>query len=787
MSFDEAERQEFKDSARDFLTRENQGERVRKMVSAQQSLDPEFWGKIAEAGWLAILIPEEQGGLGLGMTEMTAIAEELGRSYIGDPVIPVAVQAVSLLGELPGSDLRDELLEGIADGSLVVGTAWQHRLGQIDPELKYDAVRQNEELVLDAEFVAVTPAVGADGWLVLAGVGEQPVLLWVPASQAGVKTLAYERVDASSMGTLSLQGCRIPAQNILGTADDVLRAISTSLDRARIAQAAQLLGVARQSFDTTLEYMNVRVQFGKPIGSFQSLQHRMVDAYIQIQLLEYAIWQALVLVEQDQTALPIQASRLKLRAEHAAGLITRLAVQMHGGMGYSDESDVGLGLKRAIGLASELGNARAHKKRYFSLIEQARQSQRDDQSLQEADTHNTDPAQQFPKTADWNTIPEDEFRQMLRSFFKMHYPEHLRHKASRLHWHEIKDWYKTLSEQRWIAPSWPKEYGGMALSPDKMIAYIEEQERYGVGRPPDQGLVMLGPILFQFGTPEQKAKYLPPILSGDHVWAQGYSEPNAGSDLASLSCAAVLEGDHFVVNGQKTWSTLAQDATHMFMLVRTDKTVKKQAGISFLLVDLTTPGIVVRPIKTIAGDEEYCEIFFDNVKVPRENLVGEINQGWTISKALLGFERLFSGSPKHTRNTMGMIEKIAAQTGQFEDEAFAADYAQLHCDVADLSAAYAAFSEIVRRNESLPANVSLLKIWATETHERTSLLLLEAAQEHAGSTGFNTYASPNADMDAISVEDVQMPLYNAAAAKIFSGTNEIQRNILAKMVLNLPT
>ncbi len=133
----------------------------------------------------------------------------------------------------------------------------------------------------------------------------------------------------------------------------------------------------------------------------------------------------------------------------------------------------------------------------------------------------------------------------------------------------------------------------MALSAEKMIAYIEEQERYGVGRPPDQGLVMLGPILIRYGTPQQQEKYLPAILSGEHVWAQGYSEPNAGSDLASLRCEAVAQGDHFVVNGQKTWSTLAQDATHMFMLVRTDKDVKKQAGISFLMVDLKTPGIAV--------------------------------------------------------------------------------------------------------------------------------------------------------------------------------------------------
>jgi len=226
--------------------------------------------------------------------------------------------------------------------------------------------------------------------------------------------------------------------------------------------------------------------------------------------------------------------------------------------------------------------------------------------------------------------------------------------------------------------------------------------------------------------------------------------------------------------------------------VRTDKEVKKQAGISFLMVDLRTPGITVRPIRTIAGDEEYCEIFFDDVRVPKENLVGELNQGWTISKALLGFERLFSGNPKHAQNTLAMIDKVIDATGLNDDPAFMAEYAQLHMDIADLSSAYAAFSDIVRRNEPLPANVSLLKIWATETHEKASLLLLDAAGDQAGTAGTAAFMkndqgqAGNVDDSSVTVDDLQMPLYNAAAAKIFSGTNEIQRNILAKVVLALP-
>jgi alkylation response protein AidB-like acyl-CoA dehydrogenase len=348
----------------------------------------------------------------------------------------------------------------------------------------------------------------------------------------------------------------------------------------------------------------------------------------------------------------------------------------------------------------------------------------------------------------------------------------------RLHWDEIKEWYFTLSRQGWIAPAWPKAFGGMQLPPDKLIAFIEEHERFGAARPPDQGIIMLGPVLIRFGTKAQQERYLPKILSGEHVWAQGYSEPNAGSDLAALRCEAVLDGDEFVVNGQKTWTTLGQDANHMFMLVRTDKTVKKQAGISFLLVDLATPGITVRPIRNIAGDEEFCEVFFDNVRVPRNNLVGELNQGWDIAKALLGFERIFAGSPKHSQYTLKQLTALATARGLFADPAFVARYTELQLDAADLSAMYAHFAEIVKRGEALPASISFLKIWATETHERIALALALAAAEHGGGEGA-------ARFDGAEIH-VLAPLMNALAGTIFSGTSEIQRGILAKQVLGLP-
>jgi alkylation response protein AidB-like acyl-CoA dehydrogenase len=375
-------------------------------------------------------------------------------------------------------------------------------------------------------------------------------------------------------------------------------------------------------------------------------------------------------------------------------------------------------------------------------------------------------------------MPEPQFRALVRALFARHYPEHRRFMPYRQTWAESRDWYMTLYRLGWLAPAWPRQYGGMGLPADKLIAFIEETEAWGVARTPDQGLVMVGPILMRFGTEAQRQRFMPPILAGEHVWTQGYSEPNAGSDLAAVRTEAVQDGDHFIVNGQKTWTTWGADGTHMFMLVRTDKTVKKQAGISFLLVDLKTPGITVRPIRNIAGESDFCEVFFDNVRVPIENLVGGLNEGWTVAKALLGFERLFTGSPKHSQHTLGQVEKLARQRGLQDDPAFLVRLTELHLDAIDLGAAYTGFAELAKRGEAIPPTISTLKIWSTETYERLALLLIESAQDYGA-------MRDHCHSDEIDLH-VVAPLFNAMGAKIFAGSNEIQRNILARAVLDLP-
>ena len=378
---------------------------------------------------------------------------------------------------------------------------------------------------------------------------------------------------------------------------------------------------------------------------------------------------------------------------------------------------------------------------------------------------------------DLNALDDEGFRQTIRAWIEGAYPEHLRHPRHRLHWPQAKEWWLILYEKGWIAPAWPRDRGGMGLSAAKQIIYIEEMERWGVARMPDHGLTMVGPTIMRHGSEAQKDRFLPSTLSGAFIWAQGYSEPNAGSDLASLQCAAVRDGDDYVVTGSKTWTTLAMDATWIYMLVRTSKDGKKQEGISFLLADLSTPGITIRPIRNLAGHDEFAEVFFDDVRVPVANRVGAENQGWTIAKAQLGFERIFIGSPKLPTYLLGRLRTVARGLGQLDEPVFRERYTRLALDVADLTALYEGFVDLVRQGRDLGPEVSMLKVLATETGQRVTELMLETAAEHGIVWEPQSFEGELIDPATL--------FLNARPTTIYGGSNEIQRGILAKRVLGL--
>lgn len=377
---------------------------------------------------------------------------------------------------------------------------------------------------------------------------------------------------------------------------------------------------------------------------------------------------------------------------------------------------------------------------------------------------------------DYNALPDDAFRRLVRDFLAAHYPPDIRYPQKRLHWDQAEPWYMALSRAGWLAPAWPRQYGGMGLNPAKQLIYVEEFETYGAARTPDHGIVLLGPLLINYGSAEQKAHFLPRILAGQDIWCQGYSEPNSGSDLASLRTEAVLDRDEWVVNGQKIWTTLAGDADWIFCLVRTDKAAKKQEGISFLLIPMDSPGITTRPIINLELEDEFSEVFFDNVRVPVGNIVGQINQGWTMAKNLLGFERIFLGSPRQAANALSRLRDLGTHYGLLDNADFIDRYAGFRMDLDDHRCLFEGVADKLRRGETLGPEVSFLKLNQTALYQRIT------------EYGIELMGSDAALLDALDGNrNLAMTgqFLNARAATIYGGTSQVQKNILAKAVLDL--
>ena len=379
-----------------------------------------------------------------------------------------------------------------------------------------------------------------------------------------------------------------------------------------------------------------------------------------------------------------------------------------------------------------------------------------------------------------DTPAEAEFRTEVRTWLEANLPVALRRRTVRPPPAELMPWYQTLSRKGWIAPHWPKQYGGMGATLNEQIIMTEELARIGAPHLPVQGLNHIGPILMEFATEAQKAQHLPPILAGTVIWAQGYSEPGAGSDLASLSTRATFDGDHFVVNGQKIWTTWAHHSDWMFALVRTDPQAQpRHAGISFLLIDLRSAGIRIRPIKTIAGDDEFAEVFFDTVTVPAENLVGKLHDGWRIANALLGHERLSTSNPQFALMALERIKTMARTSGIIEDPAFQDRLAAASINVTALSAMFSHAVELTNNQQSLgPEASSMTKIFGSELLQALNELLIEAAGGHASAESPITTNFGEVDVAASFLQSRRVTIYG--------GSSEIQRNVLARRVLNLP-
>ncbi len=400
---------------------------------------------------------------------------------------------------------------------------------------------------------------------------------------------------------------------------------------------------------------------------------------------------------------------------------------------------------------------------------------------------------------DLSLTPEEEaFRSEVRDFLDTAMTENAK-EAGRLtagvvsDFEGSMDWYRALSKKGWIAPFWPVEHGGTGWTPMQRYIFDSECQRASTPRLFAMGVRMVAPVIMKFGTPEQKEAYLPKIHGGEHIWCQGYSEPGSGSDLASLQCRADRDGDDYVINGTKIWTTGAHHANMMFCLVRTSKEGKPQQGITFIVFPMDLPGIKVDPILTMSGDHEVNQVFFDDVRVPVANRIGPENEGWTVAKYLLEFERGGSAYSPSLHAMLEKLKKIAAEEPAGNGEALIQD-ADFRSRLADLEAQVVALEFFEKKTMSAlttgqnpGAASSIMKLRGSECLQATAAMTVEAISYYANPyepetrTPFSNAIPVGPDHSV----GVMAKHLNSRAATIYAGASEVQRNIMAKLVLGL--
>ncbi|WP_082384867.1 acyl-CoA dehydrogenase family protein [Brevundimonas sp. AAP58] len=734
------------------LAEHNPFETRRHRLSGETPDRLALWPVLAEQGVLGAPFTEAAGGFGGTMRDLAAVMEPIGRHLVVEPYLAGAVA-----GGLMQADGRD--IGPLISGERVAVFAHDEGLDPFAPR-RTRASAAPEGWRLSGEKRAVRHGDLADVLIVSADVDGVAGCFQVDPGAAGVSSAAMRLMDGSSAITLTLTDA--PAQRL----DVAPEALDHALARLSIGLAAEAVAICETLCAKTFAYLGTRKQFGVPLASFQALQHRAADMMAAAEA-------ARVLTDRAIAALDTGggmalASAAKALADDAGRRIGHEAVQMHGGMGVSDELDVSHYMRRLATIRATHGGAAQHRAR-------------------------------FAATGGADAVAEDDgdlgaFRESVRAFVRDHLPDDIAAKGRAGLEFDKADfvrWQKILRDHDWFAAAWPREHGGADWDLEQQLAFIQEAGRAGAPLIIPYGVNMVGPVLFTFGTEAQQAEHLPGILSSDVWWCQGYSEPNAGSDLASLKTTAVLDGDHYLVNGTKMWTTEAHWADWMHCLVRTDREGKPQAGISFLLIDMNTPGIEVRPIVTIDGQHHTNQVFLDNVRVPVGNLVGSEGQGWTIAKFLLANERVAIADTGPKLKLLSDIKALLRTVQQTEAGSVAVELladrlaeAEIH-----LAALCAMEQDYVRAWAGGASRdgpqASILKICGTEILQA----LTEIALEIDGPLGA---VHDPADLHRPSAAPLTVAQRASAMAhqylygrcwSIFGGTNEIQRGIIARAIL----
>ncbi len=740
--------------AREVAEREIPSSLVRSVVEDGADTDA-LWKTLVALEWPGLTVPLDRGGSGASVVELAVLLEELGWAADPSPLLATTSQFLPLVRALP-APVCDAQLARIAEGH--AGAAiFDGITARADGESwLLDGVAQH---VLDADRVDMLAVATADA-------------VFLVATDTVSVTRERSTDDSLHLCTVRFQGVRVAAEH---ASADVAPAIERARNESLIGIASMIIGASQHAFDLVLDHIKQRHQFGVPIGSFQAVKHMAVDLYTALQRARAAVHFAALAITAHSSESSQAAAMAKAAASDAQRLATQHGIQLFGGLGFTWENDLQLYLRRAKTADVLFGNGHHHRVALSRMV-----LERIASGEAPAQNRFDDETEAFRAEFDaWLDahVPSDEEALRERSESSAHIPDWAR------------SFQRAMFDDGWFMPGNPPEFGGRNATLLQQFVHQEELGRrriYQSFNP--QGVSIIVPSILAFGTDDQKQKWAVPLLRAEITAALGMSEPDAGSDLAGLRTRAVLDGDEFVVNGQKVWTSGAHDADVILAFVRTDPDVPKHKGISCLLIPTDTPGVTRRPFGSIQGKDEldFNEVFFDDARVPVENLIGELNQGWRVATGSLGHERamLWLG---YSERLDDLVERGGRELldHRLADDSYALDwFGHLVIDGHALRVlGHRTLAKAAKGVE--PAEQSILKLLGSEAVQRATLHVLEAIGPDALDPDVRSAPIEPLNLDVWTNPWFDMYL-RTFSMTIVGGTSQIQRNIVAEHVLGLP-
>jgi alkylation response protein AidB-like acyl-CoA dehydrogenase len=597
---------ELAESVRKFTERHLSQHILRTAVDAKSEAAAPFWREVAEQGLLGLHVPEADGGQGAGLLEQAVALEALGRAAHTGPFLPTVLASALLV--TAAADIAEKLLPGLVDGSQVAAVGLAEAL---------EGTPSGDAVMVSGCTNAVLGGAQADVLLLPVRIGEATT--WVAFDAADLAIREQDSLDISRRCARVEADVTVPAERVLtGLTADRVRAI------AAVLLGAEAVGVASWAVSTAAEYAKTRVQFGRPIGQFQGVKHKCASMGVALERARASVWDAARALDRDERTAEFAAAVAAVVAPDAAVQCAADCIQVLGGIGFTWEHDAHLYYRRALTLRGLLGRSSewATKVARYALDGVARTARID--------------------------LPEDSDRVR----------ESVATELAGIAAFDADEQLKALGDGGWVQPHLPRPFGRDA-GPLEQVVISEEIKRAGIQLPE---LLMGGwavPPIVRFGTDEQKQRVVVPTLRGEVVWCQLFSEPGAGSDLASLTTKAQRVDGGWRVNGQKIWTTVAQFAEWGMLIARTDPDAPKHDGITYFILDMSTPGVTVRPLREATGSAMFNEVFLDDVFIPDDCVVGSVNDGWSVARATLSSERVALGRGNASYPTLADLLKFA--------------------------------------------------------------------------------------------------------------------------------